>query len=134
MFSGKYPVSKMAFETGRLEEAAKTGEKNQISLWLQEKVYNWDEFKKNILEEKLLVLQQGFSQTDEHGKAFIYKMLALLRNNEAINIARLAYLLARSNMNEDFTSKIFNWAQNDKDKNQLITALEYYIYQIREAN
>ncbi|MEJ7257812.1 type III-A CRISPR-associated protein Cas10/Csm1, partial [Staphylococcus epidermidis] len=57
MFSGKYPVSKMAFETGRLEEAAKTGEKNQISLWLQEKVYNWDEFKKNILEEKLLVLQ-----------------------------------------------------------------------------
>ena len=70
-------------------------------------------------------------QTDEHGKAFIYKMLALLRNNEVINIARLAYLLARSKMSEEFTSKIFNWAQNDKDKDQLITALEYYVYQIR---
>lgn len=134
MFSGKYPVSKMAFETGLLEEAAKTDEKNQIALWVQEKVYNWDEFKKYILEEKLLVLQQGFSQTDEHGKAFIYKMLALLRNNEVINIARLAYLLARSKMTEEFTSKIFNWAQNDKDKDQLITALEYYVYQIREAD
>ena len=60
------------------------------------KVYNWDEFKKYILEEKLLVLQQGFLQTDEHGKAFIYKMLALLRNNEVINIAQLAYLLAKA--------------------------------------
>ena len=108
--------------------------KNQIALWVQEKVYNWDEFKKYILEEKLLVLQQGFLQTDEHGKAFIYKMLALLRNNEVINIARLAYLLARSKMSEEFTSKIFNWAQNDKDKDQLITALEYYVYQIREAD
>ena len=98
------------------------------------KVYNWDEFKKYILEEKLLVLQQGFLQTDEHGKAFIYKMLALLRNNEVINIAQLAYLLARSKMSEEFTSKIFNWAQNDKDKDQLITALEYYVYQIREAD
>ena len=36
MFSGKYPVSKMAFETGLLEEAAKTDE-NQIALWVQEK-------------------------------------------------------------------------------------------------
>ena len=108
--------------------------KNQIALWVQEKVYNWDEFKKYILEEKLLVLQHGFSQTDEHGKAFIYKMLALLRNNETINIARLAYLLARSKMTEEFTSKNFNWAQNDKDKNQLITALEYYVYQIREVD
>ncbi|WP_390564363.1 hypothetical protein, partial [Staphylococcus pseudintermedius] len=37
-------------------------------------------------------------------------------------------------MTEEFTSKIFNWAQNDKDKNQLITALEYYVYQIREVD
>ena len=76
----------------------------------------------------------GFSQTDEHGKAFIYKMLALLKNSETINIARLAYLLARSKMTEEFTSKIFDWAQNDKDKDRLITALEYYIYKIREAD
>ena len=80
------------------------------------KVYNWDEFKKYILEEKLLVLQHGFSQTDEHGKAFIYKMLALLRNNETINIARLAYLLARSKMTEEFTSKILIGLKTTKIK------------------
>ena len=90
--------------------------KNQIALWVQEKVYNWDEFKKYILEEKLLVLQQGFSQTDEHGKAFIYKMLGLLRNNETINIARLAYLLARSKMTEEFTSKILIGLKTTKIK------------------
>ena len=32
MFSGKYPVSKMAFETGLLEEAAKTDEKSDSTL------------------------------------------------------------------------------------------------------
>lgn len=134
MFSGKYPVSKMAFETGLLEESAKKGEKNQIALWVEEKVYNWDKFKHNILEDKLVVLQQGFLKSDEHGKAFIYKMLNLLRNNEVINIARLAYLLSRSEMSDEFSSKIFYWAQNEEDKEQLITALEYYVYQIREAN
>ena len=44
MFSGKYPVSKMAFETGLLEEAAKTDEKSDSTLGAR-KVYNWDEFK-----------------------------------------------------------------------------------------
>ena len=32
MFSGKYPISKMAFETGLLEEAAKTDEKSDSTL------------------------------------------------------------------------------------------------------
>ena len=61
-------------------------------------------------------------------------MLSLLRNEETINIARLAYLLARSKMSDEFTSRIFNWAQNEEDKEQLITALEYYVYQTREAD
>ena len=134
IFNAKYPVSKMAFETGLLEEAAKTGEKNQVALWTDEKVFALNELKVNILEEKLSVLKQGFSNTDAHGKSFIYKMLFLLRENQSINIARLAYLLARSQMEDEFTSKIFEWAQRPKDKEQLITALEYYIYQTREAD
>ena len=89
--------------------------KNQIALWVQEKVYNWDEFKKYILEENFSFYNMGF-QTDEHGKAFIYKMLALLRNNETINIARLAYLLARSKMTEEFTSKILIGLKTTKIK------------------
>lgn len=134
MYHNKYPVSKMAYETGLLEEAAKKDLKNQIALWTDEKVYNWDIFKNEILDEKLITLQQGFLNTDQHGKSFIYKMLSLLRNEETINIARLAYLLARSKMSDEFTSRIFNWAQNEEDKEQLITALEYYVYQTREAD
>ena len=134
MFSSKYPISKMAFETGLLEEEAKKDEKNQLALWVDDKVYNWDKFKHDIIESKLTTIQQGFLYTDEHGKAFIYKILNLLRNDESINIARLAYLLARSKMADEFTTQIFEWAQNEDDKEQLITALEYYVYQIREAN
>ena len=60
MFSGKYPVSKMAFETGLLEEAAKTDEKSDSTLGAR-KVYNWDEFKSIFLEEKLLVYNRIFA-------------------------------------------------------------------------
>ncbi len=133
MFSAKYPVSKMAFETGLLEEAAKTGEKNQVALWIDEKVYSWKELEEKILKEKLMLIQQAFKDTDKHGKAFIYKILSLLRNEDYINIARLAYLLSRSEMPNKFSSLIFKWAQDEQDKAELITALEYYVYQIREV-
>ena len=59
MFSGKYPVSKWHLRLDYLKNQQK-GEKNQIALWVEEKVYNWDKFKHNILEDKLVVLQQGF--------------------------------------------------------------------------
>lgn len=134
MFPSKYPISKMAFETGILEEFAKSGDKNQIALWRDDKVMTWRELEDEVLGEKLAILKKGFLKTDDHGKAFIYKILSLLRHDEKINIARLAYLLARSNMSGEFTSKIFEWSQNGEDKKQLITALEFYIYQIREAN
>lgn len=134
MFPSKYPISKMAFETGILEEFAKSGDKNQIALWRDDKVMNWRELEDEVLGEKLAILKKGFLKTDDHGKAFIYKILSLLRHDEKINIARLAYLLARSNMSGEFTSKIFEWSQNGEDQQQLITALEFYVYQIREAN
>ncbi|QHW35983.1 type III-A CRISPR-associated protein Cas10/Csm1 [Staphylococcus ursi] len=133
MFNAKYPISKMAFETGLLEEAAKTGDKNQVALWMNEKVYGWKELKEQVLKEKLSLIQEAFKTTDKHEKAFIYKILVLLRNKEQINIARLAYLLSRSKMTNDFSSLVFKWAQEEQEKEELITALEYYIYQIREA-
>ncbi|PNZ25817.1 type III-A CRISPR-associated protein Cas10/Csm1 [Staphylococcus rostri] len=134
IFHDKYPISKMAFETGQLEGYAKTGEKNQVALWTEEKVYNWDELKDDILHEKLEVIRLAFESSEHHGKAFLYKILVLLRNDEAINIARLAYLLSRSQIADEYTSQIFQWAQENKDKNHLITAIEYYIYQTREAD
>lgn len=133
MYKEKYPVSKMADESGSLEDEAKKGNKNQIALWTEDKVYTWTELEKDILRDKLAVIRSAFSSSQEHGKAFIYKMIELLRSEDQINIARLAYLIARSEMADEFSMKIFNWAQDKKDKDQLITALEYYIYEIREG-
>ncbi|MFP3770531.1 type III-A CRISPR-associated protein Cas10/Csm1 [Enterococcus faecium] len=133
MFSPKYPVSKMAFESGILEDAAKQGEKNQVALWTQDKIYSWSILAEDILDEKLSLIRDAFRSNSERGKSFIYKILVLLRNDEQINIARLAYLLARSNMSDIFSTQIFQWVQIPEEREQLITALEYYVYEIREG-
>lgn len=133
MYPAKYPVSKMAVETGELEDAAKQGNKNQIALWTQSKVYPWKTFENDILNEKVTLIREAFENTPEHGKTFIYKIIELLRNDEQINIARLAYLLARSKVNDKYSTAIFNWAQDKDEKQKLITACEYYIYLNREA-
>lgn len=133
MFFEKYPISKMASSTGALEDWAKTGEKNQVVLWMKDKIYSWEDLDNGVLGEKLTVIKNAFAQSNEHGKAWIYKLLELLRDSEEINFARIAYLLARSEMSDEFSQKIFNWVQDDTQKGQLITAFEYYIYQIREG-
>ncbi|EGQ2796186.1 type III-A CRISPR-associated protein Cas10/Csm1 [Staphylococcus pseudintermedius] len=133
IYNAKYPVSKMAFETGMLEEIAKVGDKNQVTLWVEEKVYPWHILKDNILGEKYTFLKESFKNEDHHGKVFLYKILQLLREKDTIHVARLAYLLARSYMSDAFTSQVFKWAQNTEEKEYLITALEYYIYQTREV-
>ncbi|MGM0216492.1 type III-A CRISPR-associated protein Cas10/Csm1 [Enterococcus sp. AZ109] len=133
LFPPQYPVSKMAFEAGLLEDAAKQGEKNQVALWTKEKTYSWEILAEKILAEKLTVIRNAFKRNSEKGKSFIYKILELLRNDDQINIARLAYLLARSKMSDRFSQQIFHWTQIPEEKEQLITALEYYIYEIREG-
>ncbi|MGV2928384.1 type III-A CRISPR-associated protein Cas10/Csm1 [Macrococcus capreoli] len=137
MFKPTFPVSKMADMTGLLEERAKTGDKDQMSLWYIDEgdnyVFQWDDFNDYILNDKLLEIRRIFSNSEEHGKAFIYKMLKLLREDTKINIARLAYLIARSKLDSKSSEKIFNWAKSEIDKKDLIIALEYYIYEVREG-
>lgn len=133
IYPAKYPVSKMASETGDLEEAAKQNEKNQVALWTKNKVYKWEELEKGILNEKLEIIRGAFETTADHGRAFIYKIIELLREESQINIARLAYLLARSNINNHYSNAIFKWSRIEEDREQLITAFEYYVYQTREG-
>ncbi len=134
MYPVKYPISKMASETGVLEDLAKRGEKNQVALWNDSKVFGWSQLEEQILKEKMIPLQEALTNSQEHGKSFLYKMLELLRNEDQINIARLAYLLARSSLSEELTQSIFAWSQNKQQKVELITAIEYLVYQIREAD
>ncbi len=144
MFTSTYPIARMAQETGSLEDAAKLFKrdgdgraKDAVALWSEEATYGWEEFEIEVAQRKdeLAELFAGH----ERGKAFIYKMIELLRNfDDAISVPRLAYLLARSFENDksdvpaQASQKIFEWSKDARQRAYMITALEWYVYSIRE--
>ena len=123
--------------------------KNAVALWTEQNVFSWDEFLNTIVprfeEMRELFTQKprlGNSPTTEanaKGKAFIYKLVALLRNfNDVSSAPRLAYLLARGlegypNASQ-ISKKFYGWAQNERERRCLIAALEWYVYSTRERD
>lgn len=146
MFDEKYPIARMAAETGELEDAAKMHAevdaqgnahlKDAVALWRTDTVFSWDDLS-GIVEPRMRELSAVFA-THDKGKAFIYRMVSLLRNyDQVISAPRLAYLLARSfeddKQNRDaLCSKLYAWAADEKQRKCLIAALEWYVYSIRE--
>lgn len=145
MFDEKYPVAIMASKTGALEERAKGFKqqnedgsisfKNAIALWDEDNTFSWNDFV-NIIEPRMREIATLFNSTDK-GKAFVYKMIALLRNFDDISSApRLAYLLARSfeeaTIEKESYRKFYDWALEKRQRRCLIAALEWYVYSIRE--
>lgn len=154
MFSPKYPIARMASEAGSLEaeaklyarhagvntENSKEAEcrvtKNAVALWSKENTFGWEEFVEGVYP-RLLEIKDMF-EGNKKGKAFIYRLILLLRSfSETISAPRLAYLLARSfeddkQQGEAFSKKIYEWAQDEQERACLITALEWYVYSIRE--
>ena len=145
MFPDKYPIARMAAETGELEDAAKLfakkgpnvalTTKNAIALWYENAVFSWDTFI-NVVEPRMREVAQVFN-TCEKGKSFIYKMLDLLRTfDQVISAPRLAYLLARSFEESKEASKLarkfYDWATDEEQRRCLVAALEWYVYSIRE--
>lgn len=142
MFDAKYPIASMAEETGALEDAAKlyvqpdNGKtKNAIALWSQESVFGWEEFIQEVvpLEAKI----HTFFDANEKGKAFIYSLVALLRDiRNPISLPRLAYLLARSFEDyadgKDNSRELFDLAMDKTKCRYLLVALEWYVYSVRE--
>ncbi|MDR1101865.1 MAG: type III-A CRISPR-associated protein Cas10/Csm1, partial [Clostridiales bacterium] len=134
MYDCKYPFLRQAIETGELESAAKADGKNRIALF--EHVFVWDEFRNNVLGKKLKEIEVFFADSDERGKNFIYRIAEYLRemtgvNN--INLARFAYLLARLNIEQDNLELLYEYAKNEKDRKELMCALEIYVYKTREG-
>ena len=135
LYHKKYPVSKMASETGELEENSKQGEKNQITLWRRENVYDWDVFIHKVYGEKLRFIRDTFNNSEDKKRTFVYKIYTFITSideQNRINLARLSYILARSGLSQDIIQKVYQWSCKKEDREQLITALEYYIYEIRE--
>lgn len=145
LYDAHYPISYIATETGNLEDAAKANPgKNSIALFEENEVYHWDEFIDDVIGKKLIILQRFFYSTEEHGKSLLYRMLDLLRNREKrINLARLAYLLARLDPGDKATGEqrnsfrvlareMYRWMQDPEESKKAITAIYIYAYLIRE--
>ena len=116
-FHHKYPISKMAEQTGELEELAKENkyngvEKDSISLfgipdsfsYRNNKFnycFNWQEFKR--VSEKINKifslcyfdenLKEEYKDKIFFSTSFMYRIKSLISLNDKINIARLAYAL-----------------------------------------
>jgi len=147
----KYPICRSAIETEELESLAKSNEgKNSISLFTvhEDHTYKLDDFIKLVLGEKLPLLHEFFSYQSadsERGNSFLYKLMQFIKSsNDKINIARYAYLLARlepSSKNKKykeiyniFSSKMYDWILDEKQRKELLTAIYIYIYLTRKRS
>lgn len=170
IYPAKYPINNMARLTGELEECSKKyrnevtkQEKNAITLFTppqeksgnnslsltQDMTFSWKDFENNVVKIKLNFIKKFFMKTPEKGKAFLYRILELIRGMEddKINLARLAYTLARLEeaLKKDkkadqikeinfFSSTIYKWIGCEKDKKEFIAAIYLYVYLIRDEH
>lgn len=172
VYPPKYPISAMAEEVAALEDQSKHYPgKNAVTIFDDGKTHSepgddgavtvsdgttdWESFERQVIGEKLRVLRAFFDRTEERGKAFLYRMLDLIRrvdddrmngdrmNGGKINFARLVYLLARLEPDQKaseeikkayarFETCIVRWVQNAEDTRQLKTAIYIYVYLTRE--
>lgn len=121
-------------------------ENNGLSL-TQDMTFSWKDFENNVVKIKLNFLKKFFVKTPEKGKAFLYRILELIRGMEddKMNLARLAYTLARLEeaLKKDkeagqikeinfFSSTIYKWIGCEKDRKEFIAAIYLYVYLIRD--
>lgn len=164
MFSPTYPSSKMAEIAGLLVQMSKNRkDKNSIALFGMETnlkangkpeckhIYTWADFEMKVCKEKMNYLLARLSFDGDKfnklsvGKSLIYRLMDLIQlaDEDKLNIARFAYVLARMQpkqdkdeqkrkVYEDFVSKMYQWINNNEDKKQLATALNLLVYYLRD--
>lgn len=141
-FPDKTPINVMARLTGELEEAAKENGKDSICLFSESNTFSYDVFIKEVYNNKLHVIRSFFNQEEERGKAFIYKLLDLIRERDEkdhISFARLAYYLARleavsknkANF-KTFKQAMKEWYEDAEQIRQAEMALILYVYETRK--
>lgn len=164
MFSPTYPISKMAEIAGLLVQMSKSKkDKNSIALFGMETnlkangqleckhIYTWADFEMKVCKEKMNYLLARLSFDGDKfnklsvGKSLIYRLMDLIQlaDEDKLNIARFAYVLARMQpkqdkdeqkrkVYEDFVSKMYQWINSKEDKKQLATALNLLVYYLRD--
>jgi len=102
-------------------------------LYKLDKWFNFDENKKSKVKLNL-------------GRSMLYKLLELLKSikvekEEKINLARIAYTIARlepedkklMDLYREFKTSIYKWLLNEKDLNEVLTAMNIIIYLNRKG-
>ena len=141
LYHDKFPINVMAQEVEYLEEVSKDlDDKNAITLFSNEHCYLWPAFQNKVIEEKYALVSGYFDSTQQHGMAFLYHLVELLRGTqEQINIARYVYLLSRMEPGKEaaklqredyrrFSEKMYEWSRSEEDRRELITAIYLYVY------
>ena len=146
LFGSSHPINRMAIETAELEEISKHIEdKDAITLFDENGSYKWEEYLHGIIEEKFEAIKNYLDKVDDKGKAFLYKLLELLRDNEErrFNRAKFVYYLSKlepadkkdvkaMDAYKNFSSKIYQWSLNAEGRRQIFTAIYLYVYLTRE--
>ncbi|WP_303322530.1 type III-A CRISPR-associated protein Cas10/Csm1 [Cloacibacillus evryensis] len=141
----KYPIYRGAHLAAELEEKSKrVPGKDSLTLFTADEgyTYKWDDFSSGVVPKLRLLGKFLDGEDSERGKAFLYKLLQLLRRaDKKINIARCAYLLTRLEPKEEgakkraygeFAKQTYLWITDGKDKGELITAIQIYVYLTRK--
>lgn len=113
-------------------------------LKISDGTYPWNTFIEEVVAEKYATISEFFQLSEDKGKSFLYHLLELVRNQEErINLARFVYLLSRmepgakakeaeKQLYRNFSRKMYQWRQSEKDCRQLKTAITLYAYTIRD--
>lgn len=142
LVESKTPINVIARETKALLDKAKLSGKDRITLFSEDNVFTFNEYIQDIVFDKLSVIREFFENEQDHGKAFAYKLLDLIRNRsekDRISFARIAYYLARleeTSQNKDgfgkFKRLMIDWFNDNDEIKRAEMALMLYIYEIRE--
>lgn len=142
LVESKTPINVIARETKALLDKAKLSGKDRITLFSEDNVFTFNEYIQDIVFDKLSVIREFFENEQDHGKAFAYKLLDLIRNRsekDRISFARIAYYLARleeTSQNKagfgKFKRLMIDWFNDNDEIKRAEMALMLYIYEIRE--
>lgn len=142
LVESKTPINVIARETKALLDKAKLSGKDRITLFSEDNVFTFSEYIQDIVFDKLSSIREFFENEQDHGKAFVYKLLNLIRSRsekDRISFARIAYYLARleeTSKNKDgfgkFKRLMIDWFNDNDEIKRAEMALMLYIYEIRE--
>ena len=148
IYDSSYPINCMASEVAELEDYAKElPAKNAITLFDASGRYGWQQFTQQVLAEKYTAIADYMAVTQNRGKAFLYNILKLLRDDgQRFNRARFVYYLSRmepdwrdenisireKDVYSVFSSKMYKWSTDAENRRQVVSAIYLYVYMQRE--